>query len=107
MFFYLTICYLVCWYQCKVCFVFYCIVLCSVRVIYRTMYHVQVMAANGVSHHIVEDDLAGVEAMLKWLAFVPATFPGTLPILRSTDPIGRDIEYVPQKGRPCAFHIIN
>ena len=33
----------------------------------------QVMAANGVSHHVVEDDLAGVEAMLKWLAFVPAT----------------------------------
>lgn len=58
----------------------------------------QVMAANGVSHHTVEDDLAGVEAMLKWLAFVPATVPGTLPLLRSTDPIGREIEYTPQQG---------
>lgn len=56
------------------------------------------MAANGVSHHVVEDDLAGVETMLKWLAFVPATFPGTLPVLRSTDPIGRGIEYEPQPG---------
>ena len=56
------------------------------------------MAANGVSHHVVEDDLAGVETMLKWLAFVPATFPGTLPVLRSTDPIVRDIEYEPQPG---------
>lgn len=56
------------------------------------------MAANGVSHHIVEDDLAGVEAMLKWLAFVPATLPGTSPVLRSTDPIGREIEYTPAKG---------
>ena len=59
----------------------------------------QVMAANGVSHHIVEDDLAGVMAMLKWLAFVPPTLPGTLPILRSTDPIGRKIEYAPLKGK--------
>jgi acetyl-CoA carboxylase/biotin carboxylase 1 len=57
------------------------------------------MAANGVSHHIVEDDLAGVEAMLKWLAFVPPTLPGTLPVLRSTDPIGREIEYEPDKGQ--------
>lgn len=62
------------------------------------------MAANGVSHHVMEDDLAGVEAMLKWLAFVPATFPGTLPVLRSTDPIGREIEYVPQKG-PYLYHL--
>lgn len=63
------------------------------------------MAANGVSHHTVEDDLAGVEAMLKWLAFVPATFPGTLPLLRSTDPIGRDIEYAPQQGVQQAMHL--
>ena len=61
------------------------------------------MAANGVSHHTVEDDLAGVEAMLRWLAFVPATFPGTLPLLRSTDPIGREIEYAPQEGAQCAL----
>ena len=59
------------------------------------------MAANGVSHLTAEDDLAGVEAMLKWLAFVPATFPGTLPLLRSTDPIGREIEYAPQPGEQC------
>ena len=61
------------------------------------------MSANGVSHHIVEDDLAGAEAMLKWLAFVSATLPGSLPLLRSTDPIGREIEYVPQTG---AQHIV-
>ena len=58
----------------------------------------QIMAANGVSHHIVEDDLAGVEAMLKWLAFVPPTLPGTLPVLNTTDPTHRDIEYTPDKG---------
>ena len=50
------------------------------------------MAANG-------DDLAGVEAMLKWLAFVPPTLPGTLPVLNTTDPIHRDIEYTPNKGK--------
>lgn len=64
----------------------------------------QVMAANGVSHHIVEDDLAGAMAMLKWLAFVPPTLPGTLPILRSTDPIGRDIEYAPHKGKLSTYN---
>lgn len=64
------------------------------------------MAANGVSHHVVEDDLAGVETMLKWLGFVPATFPGTLPVLRSTDPIGRDIEYEPQPGVPLASFLL-
>lgn len=64
------------------------------------------MAANGVSHHTVEDDLAGVEAMLKWLAFVPATSPGSLPQLRSTDPIGRAIEYAPEQGRQCAVLLL-
>lgn len=65
------------------------------------------MAANGVSHHTVEDDLAGVEAMLKWLAFVPATFPASLPLLRSTDPIGRAIEYAPQQGMQCALFLLD
>lgn len=64
------------------------------------------MAANGVSHHTVEDDLAGVEAMLNWLAFVPATFPGSLPLLKSTDPIGRAIEYAPQQGMQCAVLLL-
>ena len=59
-----------------------------------------------MSHHTVEDDLAGAEAMLRWLAFVPATFPGTLPLLRSTDPIGREIEYAPQEGVQCAVLLI-
>ena len=65
----------------------------------------KVMGVNGVSHHIVEDDLAGVETMLKWLSFVPATLPGAPSTLRSADPITRPIEYVPDRGRPSDDHI--
>lgn len=58
----------------------------------------KVMGVNGVSHHIVQDDLAGVETMLKWLAFVPATLPGAPATLRSADPISRSVGYTPEKG---------
>ena len=64
------------------------------------------MGVNGVSHHIVEDDLAGVETMLKWLSFVPATLPGAPSTLRSSDPITRPIEYTPDKGRSIGVPII-
>ena len=56
---------------------------------------VQVMGVNGVSHHIVEDDLAGCTAALHWLAYVPAVLGSLPPTLPSSDPIGRAISYAP------------
>jgi acetyl-CoA carboxylase/biotin carboxylase 1 len=55
----------------------------------------QIMYPNGVSHEIVEDDQQGVEAMLKWLSFVPKNV-GALPACRDcADPIDRKVEWRP------------
>ena len=56
---------------------------------------VQVMGVNGVSHHIVEDDLAGCMAALHWLAYVPAVLGSLPPVLPTTDPVSRPIGYCP------------
>lgn len=55
----------------------------------------QVMAVNGVSHHIVEDDLAGCTAVLQWLAYVPAVLGSHPPTMHSSDPVNRPISYTP------------
>ena len=55
----------------------------------------QVMAVNGVSHHIVEDDLAGCTAVLQWLAYVPAVLGSHPPTMHSSDPVNRSISYTP------------
>lgn len=58
----------------------------------------KVMAVNGVSHHVVEDDLAGCAAVLQWLAFVPAVLGSQPPTLASSDHIERPISYAPSQG---------
>ncbi|KAL4426359.1 hypothetical protein ABPG77_004653 [Micractinium sp. CCAP 211/92] len=58
----------------------------------------KVMGANGVSHHLVEDDLAGAACVLRWLAYTPART-GEPPLsLPSADPASRGIEYTPAEG---------
>ena len=59
----------------------------------------QVMGVNGVSHHIVPDDLAGVAAVLRWLAFTPLLVGEAPPLLPSADPVERSIAYAPQPGK--------
>ncbi|KAM7516793.1 hypothetical protein LguiA_006376 [Lonicera macranthoides] len=56
----------------------------------------KIMATNGVVHLTVADDLEGVSAILKWLAFIPAYSGGPLPILTPLDPLERRVEYVPE-----------
>ena len=58
----------------------------------------QVMGVNGVSHHIVPDDLAGVAAVLRWLAFTPLLVGEAPPLLPSADPVDRSIAYCPKPG---------
>jgi acetyl-CoA carboxylase/biotin carboxylase 1 len=56
------------------------------------------MGANGVSHHVVEDDLAGVACALRWLAYTPARI-GEPPVaLPGADPPSRAVEYCPGEG---------
>jgi len=71
---------------------------------------VQIMHTNGVSHSIVADDAAGVEAMVEWLAFVsrskleqPPVFvlaasATVLPPL--IDPVDRKVEWLPPVASP-------
>jgi acetyl-CoA carboxylase/biotin carboxylase 1 len=56
------------------------------------------MAVNGVSHHVVSDDLEGVRALLGLLAFAPPQLGTPPPQLPSADPIGRAIAYAPGPG---------
>ena len=56
------------------------------------------MGVNGVSHHVVPDDLAGVSAVLQWLSYTPALVGQVPPVLVSADPIARSIDYAPLPG---------
>ena len=57
----------------------------------------QVMMPNGVSHLQVSDDQEGVQSILKWLSYTPATSKSQAPALRTSDPVDRDIEFMPTK----------
>ncbi|KAI4986331.1 hypothetical protein ZWY2020_018961 [Hordeum vulgare] len=58
----------------------------------------KIMAANGVAHLTVSDDLEGVSAILKWLSYVPAYVGGPLPILTPLDPPERPVTYFPENS---------
>ncbi|MFW3146919.1 MAG: carboxyl transferase domain-containing protein [Thermoplasmatota archaeon] len=50
-----------------------------------------IMGPNGVSHHIVKDESQACKTVLSWLAGVPVKRGYPSPILRTTDPVDRDI----------------
>ncbi|KYN07737.1 Acetyl-CoA carboxylase 1 [Cyphomyrmex costatus] len=59
----------------------------------------QIMHNNGVSHATDDRDLDGVATVLKWLSYFPKNKGAPLPILSPiTDPIDREIGYVPTKA---------
>ena len=58
----------------------------------------QVMGVNGVSHHVVEDDLEGCAAVLQWLSYISPVLGGPAAALPTTDPIDRSIGYLPGPG---------
>jgi len=57
----------------------------------------KVMANNGVSHCLVEDDVSGALEIIKWLSYVPCTIGGPLPLMQPKDPVDRDVTYYPEK----------
>ena len=61
---------------------------------------VQVMGVNGVSHHVVTDDLEGASAVLQWLSTMPPIIGAPPPQLPSSDPIERSITYAPSGSKP-------
>ena len=60
----------------------------------------KVMAHNGVSHAVVEDDVQGVQAVLRWLSFVPRRKGAPLPVLAGADPVDREVGFRPLPGVP-------
>ncbi|KAH7276946.1 hypothetical protein KP509_39G027900 [Ceratopteris richardii] len=58
----------------------------------------KIMGVNGVTHLIVNDDLEGVSAILKWLSYVPPYVGGPLPCIESADPPERLVEYDPENS---------
>ncbi|XP_061459332.1 acetyl-CoA carboxylase 2 isoform X2 [Rhineura floridana] len=59
---------------------------------------VQIMHNNGVSHVTVPDDFEGVCAILQWLSYMPKDSRSPLPITTPSDPIEREIDFVPSKA---------
>ncbi len=51
----------------------------------------RVMGVNGVSHHVVDDDLEGVKTILRWLSYTPAQLGAEPPRLPSADPGERPV----------------
>ena len=44
------------------------------------------------------DDFHGVSAIVNWLSYVPSVRYGPLPVLPTTDPVDREVEFVPSKS---------
>ncbi|KAI8984589.1 acetyl-CoA carboxylase [Mycotypha africana] len=58
----------------------------------------QIMYKNGVSHLTAENDLEGIDKIIKWLGYVPAYRGASVPMILSSDPVDREIEYIPPRG---------
>jgi len=57
-----------------------------------------IMVPNGVTHELVRSDQDGVEAVLRWLSFVPADVWSIPPIVTSADPVDRAVAWTPTKA---------
>jgi len=65
-----------------------------------------IMVPNGVTHELVQDDLSGAEAMLRWLAFVPQNVHSIPPIVAAVDPIDRQVGFMPTKSPYDPRHML-
>jgi len=66
----------------------------------------QIMVPNGVSHQVVSNDQEGVHAMLDWLSFVPENTKMQPPVLPVSDPVERDVEFMPTKSAYDPRHML-
>ncbi|XP_028270699.1 acetyl-CoA carboxylase isoform X2 [Parambassis ranga] len=58
---------------------------------------VQIMHNNGVTHTTVPDDFEGVFTILQWLSYMPKNKHSPVPVIPTTDPVDREIEFTPTK----------
>ncbi|XP_061907231.1 acetyl-CoA carboxylase isoform X1 [Entelurus aequoreus] len=59
---------------------------------------IQIMHNNGITHNTVSDDFEGVFTILQWLSYMPKNNHSPVPVVPSTDPIDREIEFTPTKA---------
>ncbi|XP_033618279.1 acetyl-CoA carboxylase 2 isoform X1 [Fukomys damarensis] len=59
---------------------------------------VQIMHYNGIAHVTVPDDFEGVYTILEWLSYMPKDIHSPLPIITPTDPIDREVEFLPSRA---------
>ncbi|XP_036953486.1 acetyl-CoA carboxylase isoform X2 [Acanthopagrus latus] len=59
---------------------------------------IQIMHNNGVTHTTVPDDFEGVFTILKWLSYMPKNKQSPVPVIATTDPVDREIDYTPTKA---------
>merc|ERR1719199_473576 len=65
-----------------------------------------IMVPNGVTHELVSNDQSGVEAILRWLAFIPCTTTSIPRVLMSRDSINREVGFVPTKEPYDPRHLL-
>ncbi|KAI8929064.1 carboxyl transferase domain-containing protein [Entophlyctis helioformis] len=58
----------------------------------------QIMHRNGVSHLVAENDMEGVQQILRWLSYVPKHRDAPLPVVPPTDTIDRAIDIEIPRG---------
>jgi len=56
-----------------------------------------IMAPNGVTHELVNNDQSGVDSILRWMSFVPKDVYSAPPLLATNDPVTREVEFMPTK----------
>eukprot|EP00066_Takifugu_rubripes_P024799 XP_011614065.1 PREDICTED: acetyl-CoA carboxylase 2 isoform X2 [Takifugu rubripes] len=59
---------------------------------------IQIMHNNGVTHTTVPDDFEGVFTILQWLSYMPKNKQCPVPVIPTTDPVDREIEFIPTKA---------
>jgi len=66
----------------------------------------RIMCNNGVTHLSSSDDASGVQAIVHWLRYVPSVVGGDLPLLPTSDPVNREIDYVPTRSPYDPRHLV-
>lgn len=65
-----------------------------------------IMVPNGVTHELVQNDQDGVEAILRWLSFVPETVHSLPPIVSCSDSVNRKVAFKPTKAAYDPRHML-
>lgn len=66
----------------------------------------QIMYTNGVTHLVANDELESVTMIVNWLSYIPCKKGDPVPVLESSDPIDRPIDFVPTKSPYDPRHML-